>query len=153
MNNSLYLLPVLLLLSSCGMAGKLTSSAQNPVSERGASVLNDDSERVTAYNLTSAQKKVVNDGVREMVAKVTVNGGEGAELLTLKAFRLSSGSGVHVCGDVRYQKEPGQSPLSTPYYLELESADGPPVAKRGQVGADKLKRSKVIFMCRHVNKR
>lgn len=110
-----------------------------------------DLSHVQSMALSSAQRKMVSDGVREMVAKVTVNGGEGARLSGFKAFSLSPNSGVHVCGDVSYQTEPGKPVLSAPYYLELEGQNDNPVAKRGQVGFDTLKKSKVTFLCRHVN--
>ncbi len=101
--------------------------------------------------LSAAAKKLVSDGVREMVAKETVNGGEGAKLGRFTAFRLPSKTGVHVCGDVSYQLEPGKQTASAPYYLEFIDQDGKLEAKRGQVGFDKLKKSKVEFMCRHKN--
>ncbi len=144
MRNSFLLLSACLFLASCGGLNKLTTAAieTKPVGPAG----------VTTLTLSSAQQKVVSDGVREMISKVTVDGGESAKLIGFKAFQLPSSDGVHVCGDVSYQVEPGKPTLTVPYYLEIEELQGAPSAKRGQVGSDKLKKSKVVFMCRHVNK-
>ncbi|MCP4933925.1 MAG: hypothetical protein GY927_06890 [bacterium] len=106
---------------------------------------------VQSIALTTAAKKLVTDRVREMVAKKTVNGGEGARLGRFTAFRLPAKTGIHVCGDVSYQVEPGKLTVSAPYYLEFTDQGGTLEAKRGQVGFDKLKKSKVEFMCRHKN--
>ncbi len=100
--------------------------------------------------LTTAQKKLVSDSVREMVAGVTASGGEDAIVRSYRAFRLVSRKGIQICGDVSYQSEPGKKPVSTPYYVEIEERDGVLSASRGQIGTDKLKRSKVSFMCRHM---
>jgi hypothetical protein len=135
MRYNILVLPVVLGLAACGTTGKLI-----PVSFNGSQ----------SPGLTSAQRKVVSDGVREMVAKETVNGGEGAKLDDFRVFRVPSREGLQVCGHVSYQVEPGKPVISAPYYLELEELDGQPAAKRGQVGFDKLRKSKVTFMCRHV---
>ncbi len=134
MNNSLLLVPLGLLLASCGGLSKPA-----PINQSGAQ----------AVALTIAQRKLVSDGVREMVAKETVNGGEDAKLQGFTAFRLPSNSGIHVCGDVSYQIEPGKATASAPYYLEFIDENGTLEAKRGQVGFNNLKKSKVKFMCRH----
>ncbi len=137
MNNKPLIIPLCLLLASCG---GLTKQA-DPVTLPGAQ----------GVTLSLAQKKLVSDGVREMVAKETVNGGEGAKLAGFKAFRLPSNTGIHVCGDVSYQLEPGKPMASAPYYLEFTDQEGSLEAKRGQIGFNKLKKSKVTFMCRHAN--
>lgn len=85
-----------------------------------------------------------------MVANVTANGGESAKLVAMRAFILRPNGGVHVCGEVNFQMEPGKALLAAPYYIELEKLDGLPAAKRGQIGFDELKKSKVTFMCRHL---
>ncbi len=136
MKNSFYYLPVCLALAGCGQFGK-------PASEGPSGV-----QKVV---LSAAQKQIVTAGVREMVSKGTVNGGESARLASLRAFTLQPGGGVHVCGDVSYQLEAGKGSLFAPYYVELEEIEGNPSAKRGQVGFDELKKSKVTFMCRHLS--
>jgi len=126
-----------LLLASCGGLTKQPGAAILPGAQ--------------SVTLSKAAKKLVSDGVREMVAKETVNGGEGAKLGGFTAFRLPAKTGIHVCGDVSYQHEPGKPTASAPYYLEFTDQNGTLEAKRGQVGFDKLKKSKVEFMCRHKN--
>ena len=129
------IVPLCLLLASCGGLTKQPDAVVLP----GA----------RSVTLSIAAKKLVSDGVREMVASETVNGGEGAKLGGFTAFRLPAKNGIHVCGDVSYQLEPGKPTASAPYYLEFIDQDGTLEAKRGQVGFDKLKKSKVEFMCRH----
>ena len=135
--NKVYLIaPLCLFLTNCG-------GLNEPAPERLSGA--------QSVSLSSAQKKMVSDGVREMVAKQSLNGGEGAKLSGFNAFRLPPNSGIHVCGDVSYQLTPEKPTSSAPYYLELEDRTGALEAKRGQIGVDKLKKSKVIFMCRHAN--
>ena len=136
MKNTYLIAPICLLLASCG---GLNEPA--PANLSG----------VQTVSLNSAQQKLVSDGVREMVAKETVSGGEDAKLSNFKAFSLLPGSSVHVCGDVSYQLEPGEATKSASYYLEFTDQNGALEAIRGQVGFDVLKKSKVTFMCRHVN--
>ncbi len=137
MNNTPLIVPFCLLLASCGGLTKQTDAVKLPGAQ--------------SVTLSMAAKKLVSDGVREMVAKETVNGGEGAKIGGFTAFRLPPKTGIHVCGDVSYQLEPGKPTVSAPYYLEFSDQGGKLEATRGQVGFDKLKKSKVKFMCRHKN--
>lgn len=139
-----FIIGTTLLLAGCGSLNKISLTpvpAVVPVSISGAQ----------SASLTDVQKQIVNDGVREMVAKVTVDGGESAKLIGMKAFIRPPNGGVHVCGNVNFQIEPGQSLVSAPYYIELEELDSASSAKRGQIGTDELKKSKVTFMCRHLS--
>ena len=135
MKTQLLLIPVCLLLASCGSSNK-PSSAELPGAQR--------------LTLSGAQRAIVTNGVREMISKGTANGGESAKLDRSEAFTVKPGGGVHVCGDVSYRMEPGKAAVSAPFYLEIENRDGTSVAKRGQIGFDEMKKSKVNFMCRHI---
>ncbi len=137
MKNTSLIVSICFLLAGCGGLLKQTEAVK-PTGPQ-------------SVTLSAAAKKLVSDGVREMVAKETVNGGEGAKIGRFTAFRLPPKTGIHVCGDVSYQLEPGKPMASAPYYLEFSDLDGKLEATRGQVGFDNLKKSKVKFMCRHKN--
>ncbi|MGH1418301.1 MAG: hypothetical protein ACRBCJ_05535 [Hyphomicrobiaceae bacterium] len=98
---------------------------------------------VTPTTLTPAQSKVVEDGVKVMIANP-----ETAKFSAKKAVSLAGKPGIHVCGFVSHKAAGGRTP-ELPFYIELRDQNGAPAAYRGQVGSDDSKRAKVKFVCRH----
>jgi hypothetical protein len=128
MKTSFVLLIITVLLTGCGSLKPSLSVS---------------SDRVQRLALTGAQKTVVVRGVGEMVAMETAIGGETASLRQIEAFRLDGNPDIQVCGNVRYEPEPGKSSRLSTYYLEITDKNGTPEAKRGQVGFDERKAAKV----------
>lgn len=124
-------LPALLLmlpiLSACASANRPAPVAQSGVS------------RIT---LTSAQSKLVDDGVKQMVEN------QGAQLSAVSAISIAQQPGVHVCGYVKTQDAAGKEGPDLPFYVELRELNGKSVTERGQVGSDPSKTSKIKFVCR-----
>jgi len=127
-------------LAACGVAshspGASETSGASPVS------------------LTAAQREVLRTGVRQMIKALSADApADQARLETVGAFRLAGGGDIQACGVVSFRQTPNAAPRSLPYYVELETKDGAPATKRGQIGSDKLKNAKVTFMCRHLKRR
>lgn len=97
---------------------------------------------VTRIALNEAQNKVVEDGVRQMVANA------GARLKAVTSTRIPEQPGIHVCGYVMSKDANGKDGPDLPFYVELREAEGKSVAERGQVGTDPSKLSKIKFVCR-----
>lgn len=123
----LFILLMLSVLSACSSANRPA-----PVSETGA-------RRIA---LTSAQSKLVEDGVKEMMES------PGAQLSAVTAISMAQQPGIHVCGYVKSPGAAGKEGPDLPFYVELREADGKPVTERGQVGSDPSKISKIKFVCR-----
>ena len=129
--NSFIFLLIAFVLSGCGGADRSVSSTGSAAH---------------LISLSKDQQRIVQAGLREMVTKATQNAGHRVKSAGLKAFRLSNSDAIQVCGDVSYgSKKTGL--VNAPYYLELAQKQGRIFAKRGQIGLDNLKKSKVIFMC------
>ncbi len=102
-----------------------------------------------AIALTPQQHEIVDQGVGEMMDRVMPGSSREMRLRGIHAFVLKPGGPVQVCGDVTPGSgSVGELRKTFPWYLELENRNGVPVARRGQVGSDKLKRAKVLFLCR-----
>lgn len=122
-----------LLLTGCGGVGQPSSLAL---------------DRVQMVTLSSTQQKVVRSGVSEIVANAARTGSSQTSSGSFSAFRLNSGDIIHVCGEAHYKMQAGKAAKTAPFFMELANKNGQPYAKRGQVGFDKLKKSKVVYLCK-----
>jgi len=136
MKNSIGAGLVCLLLSGCGASNQPAFSV---------------ADKVQALSLSSIQKKVVRDGVREIVANAADTKTSQASSGSFKAFRLNSGAIVNVCGEVRYKMAADKPARMAPFFMEVAQKEGQAYAKRGQVGFDKLKKAKVVYLCNRGN--
>ncbi|MCF6199277.1 MAG: hypothetical protein L3J67_07765 [Hyphomicrobiaceae bacterium] len=125
-----------LLLTGCGGGGQPSSLALNSV------------QMIT---LSRTEQKVVRSGVSEIVANAARTGSSQASSGSFNAFRYNSGDIINVCGEARYKMEAGKPAKTAPFFMELANRNGQPYAKRGQVGFDKLKKSKVVYLCQKAN--
>lgn len=101
------------------------------------------SQKPNSIKLSSEQVGATHDGVRRMVPNPA-----SAEFTGDIARKAKEGSGIHVCGHVRYLDSDGKTKVEQPYYVELRETNGQPNAERGQVGGDPSKLAKVRFLCR-----
>ena len=134
-----YCLPAALIclsLAGCGTMGQPDSSAH---------------EGVQTVVLSKAQDKVVRDGVREIVANAAKSGSSQATSSHISAYRLSGKALVNVCGEAHYKMTADGRTRTAPFFMEVADKEGVPYAKRGQVGFDKLKKAKVVYLCNRAN--
>ncbi len=97
--------------------------------------------------LTSEQRAAVEAGVRR-----TIPNPQTGAFLGAAGRKGTEGSAIDVCGHVRYLDPATAKIVEQPYYVELRTTNGLPVAERGQVGGDPSKLAKVNFMCRKHDK-
>ena len=96
-----------------------------------------------SVSLSKDQIGAVHAGVRRMVPNP-----DSASFSSDIGRMAKQGSGIDVCGHVRYLDTDGQTKVEQPYYVELRETNGQPNAERGQVGGDPSKLAKVRFLCR-----
>lgn len=93
-------------------------------------------------DLNKAQLNAVQSATRQIIPNP-----DSAKFSSAKAINLAGEQSLHVCGHVRFRQN-GSYGKDLPYYMELKDGSSKPEVKRGQVGDNPSRLSKVRFMCR-----